>query len=157
MRCPHCGASESRVIESREGGSQAAVRRRRECGQCKTRFTTYERIEPRRLLVVKKNGLRVPYERTKLANGVYRACEKRPLEAEQIESTIDAIEREIMATQGDELSSREIGELVMTALAALDEVAYVRFASVYRSFSTIESFEEAIRAMKRGHKTTESK
>lgn len=125
------------------------MRRRRECAACKSRFTTYERIEPRRLLVVKKSGLRVPYERTKLANGVYRACEKRPLEAELIESTIDALEREIMATQGDEITSRDIGELVMKSLAQLDEVAYVRFASVYRSFSTIESFEEAIRNMKR--------
>ena len=149
MRCPHCGASESRVVESREGGNQAAVRRRRECTACKTRFTTYERIEPRRLLVVKKSGLRMPYERTKLANGVYRACEKRPLEAEKIELTIDMIERDILAVQGDEIQSRAIGELVMSALAKLDEVAYVRFASVYRSFSTIESFEEAIRTMKR--------
>lgn len=155
MRCPHCGASESRVVESREGGNQAAVRRRRECSECKSRFTTYERIEPRRLLVVKKNGLRVAYERTKLANGVYRACEKRPLEASLIESTIDAIERDVMAVQGDEITSRQIGELVMTALAALDEVAYVRFASVYRSFSTIESFEEAILAMKKTQRQLE--
>ncbi len=149
MRCPHCGASESRVVESREGGNQAAVRRRRECIACKTRFTTYERIEPRRLLVVKKSGVRVPYERTKLANGIYRACEKRPLEAELIESTIDGVEREIMATQGEEIQSQEVGQLVMNCLAQLDEVAYVRFASVYRSFSTIESFEEAIKSMKR--------
>ncbi len=149
MRCPHCGASESRVVELREGGNQAAVRRRRECIACKTRFTTYERIEPRRLLVVKKSGVRVPYERTKLANGIYRACEKRPLEAELIESTIDGVEREIMATQGEEIQSQEVGQLVMNCLAQLDEVAYVRFASVYRSFSTIESFEEAIKSMKR--------
>lgn len=149
MRCPHCGASESRVVESREGGNQAAVRRRRECIACKTRFTTYERIEPRRLLVVKKSGVRVPYERTKLANGIYRACEKRPLEAGLIESTIDGVEREIMATQGEEIQSQEVGQLVMNCLAQLDEVAYVRFASVYRSFSTIESFEEAIKSMKR--------
>lgn len=154
MRCPHCGASESRVVESREGGNQAAVRRRRECSVCKTRFTTYERIEPRRLLVVKKSGVRVPYERTKLANGIYRACEKRPLKSELIESTIDGVEREIMATQGEEIQSQEVGELVMKCLAQLDEVAYVRFASVYRSFSTIESFEEAIKSMKRSQKST---
>jgi len=98
---------------------------------------------------VKKSGVRVPYERTNLAHGIYRACEKRPLEAELIESTIDGVEREIMATQGEEIQSQEVGQLVMNCLAQLDEVAYVRFASVYRSFSTIESFEEAIKSMKR--------
>lgn len=149
MKCPNCGNTESRVLESREGDSQSAIRRRRECNQCSTRFTTYERIEPRRLLVVKKTGEREAYDRAKLANGFYRACEKRPLGTDLVESTIDKVEREVLSGSHDEVSSRQIGELVMQALAHIDEVAYVRFASVYRSFASAESFEKEIAKMKR--------
>lgn len=152
MRCPACGSARSRVIESRDVEDSAAVRRRRECDDCQHRFTTYERIELPRLLVVKKNGDRELYDRTKMAGGIYKACEKRPVGSEKIEQTIADIERDIYAIGESEIASTDLGELVMQHLAQLDDVAYVRFASVYRSFTSLDSFEKALAQIKKNRK-----
>ena len=144
MKCPHCASPSSRVIESRESDDEAAIRRRRECLKCHNRFTTYERIERIKLLIVKKSGERELFDRDKIAHGIYKACEKRPISALKIEELINDIEQQIFAYGQDEIPSHEVGELVMSALAKLDEIAYVRFASVYRSFTSIESFQKAV-------------
>jgi transcriptional repressor NrdR len=152
MRCPACGSARSRVIESRDVDDTAAVRRRRECDDCNHRFTTYERIELPRLLVIKKNGERELYDRSKLAGGIYKACEKRPVGSEKIEEAIADIERDIYGIGESEISSTDLGELVMKRLAGLDDVAYVRFASVYRSFTSLDSFEKALAQIKKTRK-----
>ncbi|MFO0955649.1 MAG: transcriptional regulator NrdR [Candidatus Saccharibacteria bacterium] len=152
MRCPACGSARSRVIESRDVDDTAAVRRRRECDDCNHRFTTYERIELPRLLVIKKNGERELYDRSKLAGGIYKACEKRPVGSEKIEEAIADIERDIYGLGESEISSTDLGELVMKRLAGLDDVAYVRFASVYRSFTSLDSFEKALAQIKKTRK-----
>ncbi|MBP9827169.1 transcriptional repressor NrdR [Candidatus Saccharibacteria bacterium] len=149
MKCPSCASQHSRVVESRDVDNGSAVRRRRACEACHERFTTYERLERPRLLVVKKTGLREPYERTKLAHGIYKALEKRPIAADTIESAISDIEQAIFKKGEPEVRTKEIGELVMEHLAQIDDVAYVRFASVYRSFTSIDSFEKALNQIKR--------
>lgn len=145
MKCPFCGAMEEKVIDSREASDGGAIRRRRECLKCSRRYTTYERLEESSLLVVKRDARREAFDRKKLLNGILKACEKRPIPAERVESLVDQIEREIAQEFEKEISSVEIGERVMKHLSALDEVAYVRFASVYRSFKDINQFLKELR------------
>ncbi len=148
MRCPYCQEFESRVVDSRSSDDGASIRRRRECNACKRRFTTYERIEERPLVVVKKDGSREPFLRDKLLAGITRACEKRPVSMEDIENLVAALERELRDEYEREVSSQVIGEKVMRRLQALDEVAYVRFASVYRQFADLNSFIRTIEQLK---------
>lgn len=144
MKCPFCEYDGSKVIDSRPIEDNTMIRRRRECEQCKKRFTTYERIENIPLIVVKKGGQRVPYDRNKILNGMIKACEKRPVPIDTIKSVVDALERELYQIEDKEVDSAYIGEQVMKALKAIDQVAYVRFASVYRQFKDVESFMEEL-------------
>jgi transcriptional repressor NrdR len=140
MRCPFCGHDEDKVIDSRPADEGAAIRRRRECINCGNRFTTYEKIENLPLMVIKKDGSRQPFNRDKLIAGIVKSCEKRPVSTEQIEILVDSIENRYQNSLKREVSSREIGERVMEGLKEIDEVAYVRFASVYRQFKDVSSF-----------------
>jgi transcriptional repressor NrdR len=140
MRCPFCGHLEDKVIDSRSGGLGDVIRRRRECDGCSRRFTTYERVEDVLPTVVKKDGRREPYERQKLLRGLRIACNKRPVSTDQLEAVADGLERMLQDAEGREVTSTELGERVMRRLRELDEVAYVRFASVYRSFRDIDEF-----------------
>ena len=140
MKCPHCGFSESKVLDSRPADEGACIRRRRECLGCQTRFTTYERLETAPLVVVKKDGTRQAFDRTKLLGGILRACEKRPVPVSEMERLTDEIEARLRSTMENEVSSGDIGEMVMEGLKGIDEVAYVRFASVYREFKDINTF-----------------
>jgi len=140
MKCPYCSHLEDRVIDSRPTDDGATIRRRRECLGCQKRYTTYEKVEYMPLMVIKKDKSRQPYNREKLLNGVLRACEKRPVSIHQIEELIDNVEAKIHNTLEREVTSTVIGELVMEELRKLDEVAYVRFASVYRQFKDINTF-----------------
>lgn len=140
MRCPKCGVTDSRVIDSRGSPSGDAIRRRRQCESCGFRFTTYERVEASLPFVVKKGGSRETFDRDKVVKGLKRACEKRPVPMEQLEDIVDAVEREVVERGEKEVDSSRIGEIVMNRLRSLDEVAYVRFASVYRSFRDIDEF-----------------
>jgi transcriptional repressor NrdR len=144
MRCPHCGTVEDRVIESRTLANGDAVRRRRECINCNYRFTSYEKIDERQFMVVKKDLRREPFDREKLERGVVRALEKRPFSQMQIENLVNEIEDEtaIISKGSREISSSIIGELVLKKLGSLDKVAYIRFASVYKSFNDLEEFIE---------------
>ncbi|MDO8730850.1 MAG: transcriptional regulator NrdR [Candidatus Omnitrophota bacterium] len=147
MKCPFCGHEEDKVIDSREATDGAAIRRRRECLKCKRRYTTYERLEETPLLVVKRDGRREPFDRKKIIGGVLKACEKRPIPLEQIEALVGALEREISQEFDKEVPAIEVGERVMRRLHELDEVAYVRFASVYRSFKDINQFMKELREL----------
>jgi transcriptional repressor NrdR len=140
MKCPFCGHLEDKVIDSRAAGAGDVVRRRRECATCTRRFTTYERVEDVLPTVVKKDGRREPFDRTKLMRGLRIACNKRPVSVDQLEAVVDAIEREAQESERREVTSAELGERVMHHLRELDEVAYVRFASVYRSFRDVDEF-----------------
>lgn len=140
MHCPFCHFEESKVIDTRSTEEGSAIRRRRECISCKNRFTTYEKIEEIPLIVVKKDGTRESFNRNKVLNGLIRACEKRPVSLEQIEQLVDRIETYLNNNLEKEVQSQTIGEMIMDALKELDEVAYVRFASVYRQFKDIDSF-----------------
>ena len=140
MKCPFCGHLEDKVIDSRAGGTGDVIRRRRECESCSRRFTTYERVEDVLPTVVKKDGRREPCERQKLVRGLRTACNKRPVSIERVEAIADAIEREVQEAEGREVAASELGERVMAHLRDLDEVAYVRFASVYRSFRDVDEF-----------------
>ncbi|MCM8765754.1 MAG: transcriptional regulator NrdR [Candidatus Omnitrophica bacterium] len=141
MFCPYCKYRETKVIDSRLSQEGMAIRRRRECLKCKRRFTTYEKLEEMPLMVVKKDGRREPFERNKLLAGIMKAVEKRPIEAEKIEEILEKIEMSLQRiAKNNEVSSREIGEMVMKHLRALDQVAYVRFASVYREFKDVHQF-----------------
>jgi transcriptional repressor NrdR len=144
MKCPYCGNSESKVVDSRPTEEAAAIRRRRECEKCSKRFTTYEKIEEMPLIIVKKDGRREIYERHKLLNGLLRACEKRPVSITQIEGIADEIEKELYNLMEKEIDSKKIGEMVMNRLKKVDDVAYVRFASVYRQFKDINTFLEEL-------------
>lgn len=148
MLCPYCRELESRVVDSRSSEDGASIRRRRECCACKRRFTTYERIEERPLVVVKKDGSREQFNRDKILAGITRACEKRPVSMEDIEDLVARLERALRDENDREVSSRAIGEKVMNCLQTLDEVAYVRFASVYRQFTDLNSFIKTIEQMK---------
>ena len=147
MKCPFCGATEDKVIDSREGTDGGSIRRRRECLKCQRRYTTYERLEESPLLVVKRDGRRESFDRKKILNGVLKACEKRPIPMEKIEALVDDLERSVGQGFEKEVSSVEIGERVMQRLNALDEVAYVRFASVYRSFKDLNQFLKELREL----------
>ena len=140
MRCPYCGNLEDRVVDSRETGDGQATRRRRECLGCSRRFTTYERIEEILPAVVKKDGRREPFDRKKILEGLTRACQKRPVSAAQIEALVSAVERQAQELGEKEIPSRVVGEAVMARLRELDQVAFVRFASVYRSFEDVGDF-----------------
>ena len=148
MKCFDCGYIDSKVIESRDVDDSATIRRRRQCLRCGARFTTYERMELPTLAVIKKDGSRELFNRDKVAGGIYRAVEKRPIAIAHVEALIAQIERELRGGGEAEISSDKIGEMVMTKLAALDDVAYVRFASVYRQFTDVASFERELRRLK---------
>jgi len=150
MRCPKCGHLEDRVIDSRSTKEGRAIRRRRECIGCGNRYTTYEYVENASVVVVKRNGKREPFSREKIIAGISRACEKRPISLIQIEEMVDRIETEIQRQAPGEVTSREIGERVMDELHGLDEVAYVRFASVYRHFKDVNQFLDEIQGLVQG-------
>ena len=147
MKCPYCGFEDTKVIDSRPSEDGSTIRRRRECLECYKRFTTYETVERLPLVVVKRDGSRQTFDKIKLINGMVRACEKRPVKLRQIQEIADGIELELQAKTERETSSKEIGEMVMSKLRGVDEVAYVRFASVYRSFKDINSFMSELSAL----------
>ena len=140
MKCPYCAYDEDKVVDSRPAEDGAAIRRRRECTKCGSRFTTYEKVEMLPLLVVKKDGTRQPFDRNKLIGGLIKACEKRPVSQDQILGIVTFVESKIQSAGSREISSVVLGELVMQSLQTIDEVAYVRFASVYRQFKDVNSF-----------------
>jgi transcriptional repressor NrdR len=142
MKCPFCASSNSRVIDTRD--AEGGIRRRRECEQCERRFTTYERVAPLRLMVVKRDGRREPFDRNKILNGIQIACAKRPVETEAIEELVSSIEQELYHRGTREITSREIGEMVMLGLRKLDDVAYIRFATIYRHFADVDDLAEEI-------------
>ena len=148
MRCPFCKEEKSRVVDSRAAGDGFVIRRRRECLECSRRYTTYERIEETPLRVIKKDGSRVPFDRRKILTGLIKACEKRPISISALEDVTDKIERRINERFEREVPSREIGEMVMEELRSLDQVAYVRFASVYREFKDINAFMSHLNELK---------
>ncbi|MFO0862757.1 MAG: transcriptional regulator NrdR [Candidatus Saccharibacteria bacterium] len=152
MKCPVCNHTDIRVLESRDGSDDVSIRRRRECAKCGARFTTYERIEIPHLMVIKKSGERESYDRAKLARGIYRAVEKRPVSAEVVEQMLAKLEQTILSGNKQEITSQELGEMVMKELIVIDDVAYVRFASVYRSFTDLESFEKEFYRLKKRQK-----
>lgn len=145
MKCPYCGTLEDKVVDSRASGEGDAIRRRRECLKCGRRFTTYENVETVPLMVIKKDGRREAFGRNKLLSGILKACEKRPISVEKLEELADKIERSLQKDFDREVRSTEIGERVMEHLHRLDEVAYVRFASVYRHFKDINQFMRELR------------
>lgn len=147
MKCPSCGYSETKVIDSRLNTDGTSIRRRRECLQCEKRFTTYEYVEQVPLLVVKRDGRRQPFDRKKIIVGLMKACEKRPVSVDKMEEITGEIARAIQRKYDREVDSKEIGELIMEKLAALDEVAYVRFASVYRQFRDVNQFMSELQGM----------
>ncbi len=147
MRCPYCKSDDDRVIDSRASADGFAIRRRRLCRECGRRYTTYERAEGTTLRVVKKSGERVEFDRQKILSGVLRACEKRPIASAQLEELVDRIERQCAEAFDKEVPSKVIGELIMERLRELDQVAYVRFASVYRAFKDANQFLEELKPM----------
>ena len=147
MKCPYCLADNDRVLDSRASQDAFAIRRRRECLGCKKRYTTYERIEATTVKIVKKDGSREPFDHAKVKRGLEKACWKRLISEEQLEAIIAAVENELEANFESEVESRYVGELVMQHLRELDEVAYVRFASVYRQFKDVQDFVEELRPM----------
>ncbi len=144
MKCPICGHLESKVLDSRPSNEGTSIRRRRECLACQKRFTTFETIEIMSFMVVKKDKTREQFDRSKIKKGIVRACEKRPVTMDQIETAVSEIESTLISSMRSEISSNEIGELVMDKLKSLDEVAYVRFASVYRQFKDITTFRDEL-------------
>ncbi|MDD5073064.1 MAG: transcriptional regulator NrdR [Candidatus Omnitrophica bacterium] len=156
MKCPFCGNVEDKVIDSRISAEGDSIRRRRECLKCQKRFTTYERLEEHPMMVIKKDGRREPFDRKKLLSGILKACEKRPVPMDKAEGMVDEVERIIQRNYEKEVSSTAIGEFVMKQLHDLDEVAYVRFASVYRQFKDINQFmKELSGLLKEGQKPDE--
>lgn len=147
MKCPFCYVPESKVIDSRPSDNGMSIRRRRECTSCGRKFTTYERVEDISLIVIKKDGSRQVFDRTKVMNGIIRACEKRPVTVDQMEKAVNSIELQIHNKMKKEITSLEVGELVMDALKELDDVAYVRFASVYRQFKDINTFVDELQKL----------
>ena len=144
MRCPFCGADDTQVKDSRPTDDKGAIRRRRFCGSCAARFTTFERVQLRELTVLKKNNQREPFDREKLARSIYVALKKRPVEPDRVERMINSLVRQLESSGDTEIRSEQIGEEVMEALSILDQVAYIRFASVYRNFREAKDFEEFI-------------
>jgi len=147
MRCPYCGEGDDRVVDSRESREGAVIRRRRECNACQRRFTSYETVEEIPLLVVKKDGRREPFDRNKLLRGLMKACEKRPVETKTLEDICDAVESELSAREPREMTTLELGASIMEKLKELDQVAYVRFASVYRRFEDLGDFVDELKAL----------
>ena len=147
MRCPFCGKMDSRVLDSRPADEGNSIRRRRECGGCGKRFTTYEKVDELPLIVVKKDGGREVFNTAKLLSGIIKACHKRPVSAVLLEEIADEIEKELRNTMDLEIKSENVGRLVMNRLRDIDEVAYVRFASVYREFRDIKSFMEEVESL----------
>lgn len=147
MKCPFCGHLKDKVVDSRESGPGDAIRRRRECLECGRRFTSYERIEEIPYFVIKRDGRREPFDRTKLLAGLMRACEKRPVSAKALQQIVDDIEQRVMDSPERELEAGALGEYVMERLKELDKVAYVRFASVYRRFEDVEEFMSELRGL----------
>ncbi len=147
MKCPFCGYKEDKVVDSRSTAEESAVRRRRECLKCGKRFTTYEYVEEVSLMVIKKDGRREPFDRKKILSGIIKACEKRPVSIEKMEDVLTQVERAIQKKSDREISASRIGELVMEKLKSLDDVAYVRFASVYRQFKDVGQFMQELKDM----------
>lgn len=145
MKCPFCGKDNTKVIDSRPAEDGDAIRRRRECDACGKRFTTYEKVETIPLMVIKKDNNRETFDRSKIEGGVFRACHKRPVSAAQVEAMIGEVESVVYQREEREISSQEIGELVMEKLKSLDSVAYVRFASVYREFKDVSTFMDELK------------
>ncbi len=152
MKCIYCGFEDSKVIDSRSADDNTIIRRRRECLKCGKRFTTYEKIETTPILVIKSNGTRQAFDIDKLKNGIIKACEKRPVPVSTIDKLVDDIQKKIYNSMAQEVTSKELGEMVMDGLKEIDEVAYVRFASVYRSFTDISSFLNEIKKLTHGDK-----
>ena len=152
MKCPFCLHDEDKVIDSRSSNEGKSVRRRRECTKCKKRFTTYEYVEEVPLMVIKKDGRRESFDRNKIISGILKACEKRPVSMEKVEAVVDRVEKELQKSFDKEVKAQVVGELVMEHLHKLDEVAYVRFASVYRQFKDINQFMKELKDLlsKRG-------
>lgn len=144
MKCPFCGKENTRVIDSRPADDNSSIRRRRQCDECSKRFTTYEKVEAIPLVVIKKDNSREPYDRTKIEAGIFRSCHKRPISVNQINNVVDEIETTIFNLEDKEIPSNVIGQIVMDKLKNLDEVAYVRFASVYREFKDVNTFMREI-------------
>lgn len=147
MKCPFCGFDDSKVVDSRPTDEGTSIRRRRECLKCLKRFTTYETVERMPLMLVKRDGTRQAYDRQKLLGGLIKACEKRPVSLPQLEQIVDTVEQRVFGSLESEVSSKIIGELVMEQLRKVDEVAYVRFASVYRQFKDINTFMEELNTL----------
>jgi transcriptional repressor NrdR len=144
MRCPHCGVRDTRVVDSRDLEESTTIRRRRECPACSTRFTTYERVEAARLIVLKRDGTRQEFDRDKLADGLAKALTRRPVPADAAERAADAIEAELRASGQSEVPSSRVGALAMERLRAIDHIAYIRFASVYQSFEDLEDLKREV-------------
>ena len=147
MKCPFCGFADSKVVDSRPTDEGSSIRRRRECLKCLKRFTTYETVERMPLLLIKRDGTRQPYDRQKLLSGVMKACEKRPVPQQRLEQLVDTVEQKLFSSLDYEISSKVIGEMVMEELRSIDEVAYVRFASVYRQFKDIQTFMSELKKL----------
>ncbi|MBE6064190.1 transcriptional regulator NrdR [Clostridium cochlearium] len=148
MKCPYCSYNESKVVDSRSTEDNMSIRRRRECLECGKRYTTYEKIESVPILVIKKNLNREYFDRDKIVNGIIKACQKRPVSRHQIEEIVDEVEKKINNSMITEVNSKYIGELIMEKLKEVDEVSYVRFASVYRQFKDIDTFMEEIKKLR---------
>ncbi len=151
MKCPFCGSLDNKVVNSRLTADETSIRRRRECIDCQARFTTYEYVEQTPILVVKRDGRRQAFDRQKLINGLLRACEKRPVSLESIEDLVRQVEKELQNAMEPEVSTMRVGEMVLSRMRALDEVAYVRFASVYRQFRDINEFNDEVQTLMRKH------
>ena len=147
MKCPFCGEDSTRVIDSRPADDNSSIRRRRECDECGKRFTTYEKVETIPLIIIKKDKIREAYDRSKIESGVIKSCHKRPISVEEIEWCIDRIETKIFILEQREVECSVIGEIVMDELKSLDQVAYVRFASVYREFKDVNTFMSELKKM----------
>ena len=153
MKCMYCGCLESKVIDSRATDEGRTIRRRRECIQCGKRFTTYETIETTPVLVIKNSGNRQAFDPNKVKNGIIKACEKRPVSMSKIDKLVDDIKKQVYNSLEQEISSKRLGEMVMSGLKEIDEVAYVRYASVYRQFTDISSFMQELESMMKENKT----
>ncbi|MCU6710474.1 transcriptional regulator NrdR [Paenibacillus sp. J5C_2022] len=151
MKCPYCDYAGTKVLDSRPANENKSIRRRRECEQCKSRFTTFEMIEETPLIVIKKDGSREEFSRDKILRGLIRACEKRPVSVERLEVIVSEVEKELRTTAHAEIDSSEIGTIVMNLLYPVDEVAYVRFASVYRQFKDIDMFMKELNSLLSKH------
>ena len=153
MICPFCAHQESKVVDKREGTDGKITRRRRECLKCARRFTTFERVQTLDLLVIKKDGKREVFDRVKLRGGIIKACEKRPISAQEVEKILDQVEADLRKKNANEVSSKKIGELVIRRLKKIDEIAYIRFASVYRQFADLSDFEKELAKLSKRFKS----